>query len=914
MEDLEKIRKENNALPEKGPEVANSPVTTNGTDNGWSKEKLLEYTKELQNVFNMIATDTEKKDDLRKDTYPGKLLRRLSDAADKGLSFSEALPVADREEINKRIGKDKSKLASFIGKLMSVYKSDEFGQYKSMMNMLGTKKNRAESQANRAIERLVENIDTDELAKTGKITANEEGSKADYNTSAKRLNKKEGTSELERATAGGNKLSAAVRNAANQYALLAERGLGEEVTKLLRAGKAATKTVDEWKDLISTPGARFKNYVIPASIRNGIMSMSIFTEDNPNGTVLHLNPADRKNFLEALQTVKDKPVIETVYTNPRNKSVDVGDEVNSAMAEKIKGRFDTMFATGNDEYVYTDPSIKTFVDTMTLGNGTTFKTERERDKKESKGASVRNDDNYFNHLANIIKNGSDSQLDEYLNDKPLTVSKISKDPDNIPDEFNPVYDEDQYIRDNFGTDSADKARKLYKDIIDMQGTLSPDTALDKGMYTPGVLKMLGNRFKKLREMNPNVPYIRDILKSGKIDDTLGKVHPDADRLKVILGNLLTRDYINKNQEPIDWKGFNTAVDSNISRLNEAIKSGDFSGVGDGMDKATAEEILGYLNEAKDFTLTHQDIADQVKGKHDISELQSLAEADPEALANAEDAVSKALDNLTEAEASNKERGDAEAVAYARKQLEEARSKLDYLKNTKVDIAARANETGKSYQEVLNDYVHPDWEEDDIDSIVARYDLTDKLKEKYGKNVLGNNSQKSDHLADLLDKFADVYPSLGLSGWKDKLANWTKPLTPTELYGPKSSYKLAKEAIPGLTPEVWSAMVNNKALFSTDLADKRRNTTYTGLSKTQAGAAHTMEAAKDKLAKELQMADYTGDKDFASKKAAELGKKLEDAGISYNKTDNLTNKFNTAADALKNIMKGIKLDEPGANNE
>lgn len=915
MEDLEKSRKENNALPEKGPEVANSPITTNGADDGWSKEKLLEYTKELKNVFNLLATDDEKQGD-RTDTYPSDLLKRMSKAASKGLSFSEALPPADRTEISDRVGKDKDKLKDILRKLNDVYKSDDFHQYKIQMDMITGKERRAESEANRAVNRIIENVDLDKTAETGKLTANEEGSKADYNTSVRRLNNKGGASELERATAGGNKLSAAIRNAANKYALLAERGLGEQVTKMLRSARDATKTPEEWAAILSTPGVRFKNYVIPASIHNGIMSMSMFTDDNPNGTVLQLNPADRKNFLEALQGIKGRPPIETIYTNPRNKSIDVGEEASSNMAKKIKDRFDSMFATGDEAYVYADPSIKKFVDTMVLDNGTVFKTERERDKKEPKGASVRNNDNYYNHLANIIKNGSDSQLDEYLNDKPLTASKVSKDPDNIPDEFNPVYDEDQYIRNNFGEESADKARKLYKDIMDMQGTLSPDAAFDKGMYTPGVLKMLGNKFKKLRENNPSMPFIKDILSSGDIGDILGKVHPKADRLKVILGNLLTRDYINKNQEPIDWNSFGKAVDSNINKLQQAIESGEFGDLGEDMDKAAAEEILGYLNEAKDFTLTHKDIEGQAKDteKRSISGLQSLADMDPEALAEAERAVSIALDNLKEAEADNKESGDAEAVAYARKQLDEAKSKVNYLRDTKVDIAARAKETGKSYQEVLKDYIHPDWEEDDIDSIIAKYDLTDALKKRYGDNILGNNSQKSDHIADLLDKFADVYPSLGLSGWRDRLANWTKPLTPTELYGPNSSYKLAKEAIPNLTPELWSAMVNNKELFSTDLADKRRNTTYKGMSKTQAGAAHTMEEVKDNLAKEIQNADYTGDKAGLSRKVEQAKDKLESTGNPYTKKDDIVEKTKDAANLLKNIMEGVRLDVPGANDE
>ena len=920
MEDLEKSRKENSALPEKGPEVANSPITTNGADDGWSKEKLLEYTKELKNVFNLLATDDEKQGD-RTDTYPSDLLKRMSKAASKGLSFSEALPPADRTEISDRVGKDKDKLKGILRKLNDVYKSDDFHQYKIQMDMITGKERRAESEANRAVNRIIENVDLEKTADTGKLTANEEGSKADYNTSVRRLNNKGGASELERATAGGNKLSAAIRNAANKYALLAERGLGEQVTKMLRSARDATKTPEEWAAILSTPGVRFKNYVIPASIHNGIMSMSMFTEDNPNGTVLQLNPADRKNFLEALQGIKGKPPIETIYTNPRNKSIDVGEEADSNMAKKIKDRFDSMFATGDEAYVYADPSIKKFVDTTVLDNGTVFKTERERDKKEPKGVSVRNDDNYYNHLANIIKNGSDSQLDEYLNDKPLTASKISKDPDNIPDEFNPVYDEDQYIRNNFGEESADKARKLYKDIMDMQGTLSPGAAFDKGMYTPGVLKMLGNKFKKLRENNPSMPFIKDILTSGKIDDILGKVHPKADRLKVILGNLLTRDYINKNQEPIDWKGFGSAVDSNINKLKQAIESNDFKDLGDGMDKAAAEEILGYLNEAKDFTLTHKDVADQANGadKHSVSELKSLAEVNPEALAEAEEAVSNALETLAQHEQLARKENFGKSyydttIAEDKKALEEAKSKVAYLKNTKVDIAGKAAETGKSYQEVLEDYVHPDWEEDDIDSIITKYDLTDALKKRYGDNILGNNSQKSDHIADLLDKFADVYPSLGLSGWRDSLANWTKPLTPTELYGPNSSYKLAKEAIPNLTPELWSAMVNNKELFSTDLADKRRNTTYKGMSKTQAGAAHTMEEVKDNLAKEIQNADYTGDKAGLSKKVEQAKDKLESTGNPYTKKDDIVEKTKDAASLLKNIMEGVRLDVPGANDE
>ena len=1006
MKDLEKLRKENNALPEKGPEVANSPITTNGADNGWSKEKLFEYTKELKNVFNLLATDDEKQGD-RADTYPMGLLKRMSKAASKGLPFSEALPPADRTKISDRVGKDKDKLKDILRKLNDVYKSDDFHQYKIQMDMITHKERRAESEANRAINRIIENVDLEKTADTGKLTANEEGSKADYNTSVRRLNNKGGASELERVTAGGNKLSASIRNAANKYALLAERGLGEQVTKMLQSARGATKTPEEWADILNTPGVRFKNYVVPASIRNGIMSMSMFTKDNPNGTVLQLNPADRKNFLEALQTVKNKPVIETIYTNPRNKSVDVGDEASSAMAEKIKGRFDTMFATGNDEYVYADPSIRTFVDTMTLDNGTVFKTERERDKKEPKGTVVRNDDNYYNHLANIIKNGSDSQLDEYLNDKPLTASKVYEDLDKprtvdyvldglrldpvnnkvtyldkvdyeqgrIPkdlqnysiaydsssnkfddtltgetydisddviqdifkratwpedkvihrgtfvNEFNPVYDEDQYIRNNFGEESADKARRLYKDIMDMQGTLSPDTAFDKGMFTPGVLKMLGNRFKRLRENNPSMPFIKDILTSGDIGDVLGKVHPKADRLKVILGNLLTRDYINKNQEPIDWKGFGSAVDSNINKLQQAIESNDFKDLGDGMDKAAAEEILGYLNEAKDFTLTHSDIANQAKGtdKHSVSELKSLAEANPEELAKAEEAVSNALETLAQHEQLARKENFGKSyydttIAEDKKALEEAKSKVAYLKNTKIDIAGKAAETGKSYQEVMNDYLHPDWEEDDIDSIIAKYDLTDALKKRYGDNILGNNSQKSDHIADLLDKFADVYPSLGLSGWRDSLANWTKPLTPTELYGPNSSYKLAKEAIPRLTPELWSAMVNNKELFSTDLADKRRNTTYKGMSKTQAGAAHIMEKVKDDLAKEIQNADYTGDKSGLSRKVEQAKDKLESTGNPYTKKDDIVEKTKDAVSLLKNIMEGIRSDVPGANDE
>lgn len=857
----------------------NSPITAGVAQSGLGalfadldKAKAKGLIQWVKNNVNLLTGN--KNDEANRAAALNKL-NILSKAKENGKSFTDALkdmftPQELADLAKERKGKGTKEL---FNSLKTTYEADEFGENARKLAALTSKTRRAQNSVARNEERLADALQNPE----------------DTNASAthkKWLRGENGGTAFDKATSDGTELSASLKAMMNNAVNMLEQGHGDILNKATNIATKAQYTTDDWLKYFSEhPEARFKNTANANTVNKKVLLLSQFDNDNPGGKKIVLaREADVENFLDALRQADKAPKIETDYTNLRTKATDDTDDVSRN--KKILERYNQMFTTGDSRYVFQDQSVDKLIDRDDNG----FVTETDRDKKRKSGYKI--DDNYFRHLANIFKTAKPEELMEWYRGNGLS-------------DGNSVASHLASLK-TLGEDSTNKATQLGKDVIDlMYGIGGKDPAMDQGinldsdLYDESTLRSLANKIRKLHDSNPDAS-IADIVKGGNVGDVFGKIHEGygKDVLPLVRAFLKLDKYDKtKDDNLIDLGELRGDLDTNIQAVKNAIAAGDFSTIGKDMTPEYAQEVLDKLNTARQFLSTNKErnemISDQV-GRPSLDSLKSLADEDPEYF---EKVSNDLMDAALELRAAKKSNADFDIINMLRDRVSELRSTQDYLKNTKVDLEAQAKESGKSYQEVLNDYLHPDWLEDDdertIDKLLAKYDMMDNLKSLAGGNNINNKNVKYSTVAEVLDKLAGINPKL--DNWKEKLQNYTAPLPKSQLL---ASQQASKDVL-GLTPEEWSAWTNNNELFKSDTEQKRRNTARVGY-KSKAGA-YGADTDATKLAEDLQNADYTDNPEQKQAAFDKVAMENEKSAKPYTKHIEAKDRMDNAKSTLESVI-------------
>lgn len=883
-ENQKRLEEEQSRINENSPitvGMANSILPTLFKDAKAAKDKG--YIKQIRNLYNILAG--EKKDN----AYANKIISDLYDAKNSGKyeKFDDYF-LSDKNrlvDMIKHFGQEA--VRGDISKLMeNIWNKQEFGKTKRRMATLTSKERMTANRVANEMEKL-------KKASTDKEYANSEATAA--SVQPKYLARRENLNDFDKLTAHGTNEDAALKAVLMDAPNVLESNVknNEDLRDILKEAQQADHSVDFWLDMFeNTPGLRIVSPISDYTINHSLLPFIAYDDKHPEGIPFKLfKGVDVYNFVKAANMSQNTPKIKGVYTDVKTKTKDATDEVNKA--KKYEDRFNEMILRGNPKYLFQDPKFDKIIDRDENG----FVTEYDRDKKPAK-APRPHDDNYFKRLANIWQKLTPETAAEFYGENDPTDGT----------DLSMLY---KSLRDSLGDKSADKARSLYRDIRDL-GDLTEGTFFDKDTVNPGILRSLSHVIGKLRGDNTavklsDIPFDRDRFK----DATGIEVHPKfGGNLVDLLGAALKINNYKRNalnNKPFDVAELRGDLDANIKAVQDAIEAKDFSKLGKDIDADAANEILSDLNLAREFMDTDQERKDRISKeinapdtKHKLSDLKSLAEEAPEEY---ERALADYQDAELELEAAKKAKADFDVINMLRNKMQELRSKAEYLKNTKVDIQKRAEETGKPYQDVLKDYLSADWEEDDdtfINRLSANYDLMDRLKEAAGGQNPNKENVKFNTIAEILDKLAGVSPTL--ADWRDRLSAYEgRPMAVSALL---KSQKSASDML-GLTPKQWAAWVNNKEAFDTDTSDKRRNTIYTDKPKSANGIAGADTLDRNAFAKQLQDLDYTnpaGKADLYNK----IAKENEALGDNrYKKHEEAKQRLENASNELDSILKGLQ---------
>lgn len=870
------------------------------------KAKDAGFIKQVENNINLLAGKNNDTD------FANKVIAELLKSKNADKDFSHSLSQNTLVELTKRFpntktkeGKTVNNIKPILDGLKETYDHDTFGLLKAKLNMMHSKGNTAKSRLAREVERVNEANDAETGSREATARSVKPGS----------LAKREGVTAFDKAFAGGTEADAAKKALAqdvNAYdeAFSKDPELVKQVRQSVSDAQKAKYTVEDWIEYFENhPGVRFHNQANARTVNNGVLlltainpemdadgnvAMTDITRDRKgninsrgktketllDGVAMDKFPlvreADVTNFLQALQQVDPvvRPEIKTEFTNLGTKATDATED--SPRNKKWAERFDRMFKTGDKFGVYADPRLSK----KTVRDENGFVTEYDRDPKNASGSNLRNSD-YFNQLAGIMK-----------------------------DPKNAVPNLVELITAQHGKDAAAKAKNLYNDVTELNSVFGPVLTADN--IDPSTLRSFAGKFNRLRRDNPNMS-LTDIFNKGDVSDVFGvKVHPKFvgndkfSRLDLLKAALKLAKYKkDAAKEGIDFDALRSDLDDNIKAYKNSVTNNDFSSLPEGVDAGIAKEVLDTLGTVRSYVDTPAEREAKLRGMFvespDKDSLKSLADEAPEEY---EKAVADYKDAMNEYALAKQNKGtDFDVLNMLRKDVEETRSKMEYLKNTKVDILKRAEESGKSYDEVLNDYLHPDWDEDDMElnikKMLAEYDLMDELKASAGGNI-HNSNVKATAIADALDKLSGVDPRF--EKWRDKLNSWSRPVAASQIMSSPST----AEKYLGMTPVEWSAYNTNKGFFDSDVEQKRRNTTLTGQRKSAKGIAGADTLALNKFAQQLQDMDYTDD--TAGKKALYDKLQAENSKVSdpYTRDKDIENRL---ADA---ILKGIRADRPEEN--
>ncbi len=845
------------------------------------KAKDAGFIKKVDNNINRLAgkdNDTE---------FANKVINELVASKNADKDFSHSLSQDTLVELAKRFpntktkeGKTVNNIKPILDGLKETYDHETFGLLKAKLNMVHSQGNTAANRLAREVERVNEANDTDKGAREATARSVKPGS----------VMKREGVTALDKAFAGGTEADAAKKALAqdvNAYdeAFSGDPELAKAVRQSVAEAQAAKHSVDDWfKYFDEHPDVRFHNQANARTVNNTGLGLTAIYKDGSGKEVMEKLPlfgADVLNFRDALDQYKqrtgNRPEVKTEFTNLNTKNTDATED--APRIHKWVDRFDRFFNSASGDMnafstVFGDSSVSKNYTRDENG----FVTEYDKDPKKASGSNLRNAD-YFNQLAGIMR------------DPKNMVPKLV-----------------ELITAQHGKDAAAKAQNLYNDVTELNSVFGP--VLTGDSIDPSTLRSFAGKFNRLRRANPNMS-LTDIFNKGDVSDVFGiKVHPKFEgndkfsRLDLLKAALKLAKYKkDAAKEGIDFDALRSDLDDNIKAYKNGVTSGDFSSLPEGVDADIANEVLDTLGTVRSYIDTPAEREAKLRGMFvnapDKDSLKSLADEAPEEYEKAQAEYKNAMNEYALAKEDN---ADFDVLNMLRKDVEEKRSKADYLKNTKVDILKRAEESGKPYEEVLNDYLHPDWDEDDmelnIQKMLAEYDLMDELKASAGGNI-HNSNVKATAIADALDKLSGVDPRF--EKWRDKLNSWSRPVAASQLM---SSPDTAKQYLD-MTPAEWSAYSTNKGFFDSDTEQKRRNTTLTGQRKSAKGIAGADTLALNKFAQQLQDMDYTNDTAGKQRLHDELHAENDKLKDPYTRDKNVEER-------LANAIKGILADRPEEN--
>ena len=900
-ENQERSAAEQARITEGYKDEVNPDISEGGKDALYAdldKAKDAGFIRMVDNNINRLAGKNNDTD------FANKVIDELLRSKNQGKKFTSSLSTNTLQELAKRFPNTKTKEGKTVNNVKPVldglketYDHESFGRLKSSLNMINSKGNSAKSRLAREIERVNETTGTEKGAQEATARSVKPGS----------VMKREGVTAFDKAFAGGTEADAAKKalvQDVNAYdeAFSKDPELAKQVRQSVSDAQKAKYTVEDWlKYFEEHPDVRFHNQANVRTVNNTGLGLTAIYKDGSGEEVMEKLPLfgkDVLNFRDALyqyrQHTGSSPEVKTEFTNLNTKNTDATED--APRIHKWVDRFNRFFDSdaGNMiafSTVFGDPSI----DKYYTRNDNGIVTEYDRDPKKASGPSLRSAD-YFNQLAGILR-GKDNLED-------IDVSELYG-----------------LVRALHGDAAAKKAKDLYYDVSELNNAFGP--ILSKDTIDPSTLRSFAGKFNRLRKLNPNMS-LTDIFNKGDVSDVFGvKVHPKfgtgidiEDKNKGTITTLsrpallraalkLAKYKKDAAKEGLPFDELRTFLDEQIQAYRNAIDNPD-SLLPDSMSLEDAKDTFERLNNDRKFIATPAEREAELRGLFvdtpNKDSLKSLADEAPEEY---EKAVADYKDAMNEY-ALAKENGDTDfdVLNMLRKDVEEKRSKADYLKNTKVDILKRAEESGKSYQEVLEDYLHPDWDEDDMElnikKMLAEYDLMDTMKD-----ALGGNPHNSNVLANRIGEDFDVMTAIDprFKEWRDKLNSWSRPVAASQLM---SSADTAKQYL-GITPEEWSAYNTNKGFFDSDIEQKRRNTTLTGQRKSAKGIAGADTVALNKLAKDLQYMDYTGD--TAGKKALYDKLQAENARA----TDPYT-RDKDIDERLANAIKGVLSDRPSKDED
>lgn len=842
------------------------------------KAKDAGFIKQVENNVNLLAGKNNDTD------FANKVLAELLRSKNADKDFSHSLSQNTLVELAKRFpntktkeGKTVNNIKPILDSLKETYDHDTFGLLKAKLNMVHSQGNTAANRLAREVERVNEANDAETGSKEATAKAVKPGN----------VMRREGVTAFDKAFAGGTEADAAKKALAqdvNAYdvAFSNDPELAKQVRQSVSEAEKPTYSVEDWlKYFEEHPDVRFHNKANVYTINNGVLNLTAINKDADGKEVMEGMPlikeTDVTNFLQALQQSKIKPEVKTEFTNLSTKNTDATED--SPRNQKYVERFNRMFKTGDKFGVYADPRLSK----KTVRDENGFVTEYDRDPKKASGSNIRNAD-YFNQLAGIMR------------DPKNMVPKLV-----------------ELITAQHGKDAAAKAQNLYNDVTELNSVFGP--VLTGDSIDPSTLRSFAGKFNRLRRDNPNMS-LTDIFNKGDVSDVFGiKVHPKFvgndkfSRLDLLKAALKLAKYKkDAAKEGIDFDALRSDLDDNIKAYKNSVTNNDFSSLPEGVDADIANEVLGTLNTVRSYVDTPAEREAKLRGMFvdapNKDDLKSLKDEAPEEYEKAEAEYKNAMNEYALAKKQQEDDPgsvDFDVLNMLRKDVEKKRSKADYLKNTKVDILKRAEESGKSYQEVLEDYLHPDWDEDDmelnIQKMLAEYDLMDELKASAGGNI-HNSNVKATAIADALDKLSGVDPRF--EKWRDKLNSWSRPVAASQLMSSPTTAGMI-----GVTPAEWSAYSTNKGFFDSDTEQKRRNTTLTGQRKSAKGIAGADTLALNKFAQQLQDMDYTNDTAGKQRLHDELHAENDKLKDPYTRDKDIEAR-------LANAIRGVLADRPEEN--
>lgn len=836
------------------------------------KAKDAGFIKQVDNNINRLAGKDNDTD------FANKVINELVTSKNKGKGFTSSLSTKTLQELAKRFS-DTKEIKSVLDGLKETYDHDTFGLLKASLNTMHSKGNTAKNRLAREIERV--NEANDESIGTREATAR--------SVKPGSIMRREGVTAFDKAFAGGTEADAAKKALAqdvNAYdeAFSGDPELAKAVRQSVTEAQAAKHSVDDWfKYFDEHPDVRFHNQANARTVNNTGLGLTAIYKDADGKEVMEKLPLfdkDVLNFRDALYQYKqrtgNRPEVKTEFTNLNTKNTDATED--APRIHKWVDRFDRFFNSAADDMnafstVFGDSSISKNYTRDENG----FVTEYDKDPKKASGSNLRNSD-YFNQLAGIMK-----------------------------DPKNAVPNLVELITAQHGKDAATKAKNLYNDITELNSVFGPVLTGDN--IDPSTLRSFAGKFNRLRRDNPNMS-LTDIFNKGDVSDVFGiKIHPKFtgndkfSRLDLLKAALKLAKYKkDAAKEGINFDALRSDLDDNIKAYQSSVDNNDYSNLPEGVDESMANEVLDTLGTVRSYIDTPAEREAKLRGMFvntpDKDSLKSLADEAPEEY---ERAVADYKDAMNEYALAKEQNADFDVINMLRKDVEEKRSKADYLKNTKVDILKRAEESGKPYEEVLNDYLHPDWDEDDmelnIQKMLAEYDLMDELKASAGGNI-HNSNVKATAIADALDKLSGVDPRF--EKWRDKLNNWSRPVAVSQLMSSPTTAGMIS-----VTPEEWSAYSTNKGFFDSDTEQKRRNTTLTGQRKSAKGIAGADTLALNKFAQDLQLMDYTNDTAGKQRLYDELHAENDKLKDPYTRDKDIEAR-------LANAIKGVLMDRPEEN--